>query len=116
MIYSKERGCIVDFLGTHQHLAVDIHLSVDDRGVLRLRSGAQRFYEGFIGFNFPLAFSGVANVCERFDERDQKFHIGVNVQNHLWGPLFGYVGSFTAKSVTMNGLCVTSDENDILPS
>jgi hypothetical protein len=44
MIYSKERGCIVDYLGTHQHLAVDIHLSVDDRGGLRLRSGAQRFY------------------------------------------------------------------------
>jgi hypothetical protein len=28
MIYSEERGCIVDYLGTHQHLAVDIEVSV----------------------------------------------------------------------------------------
>lgn len=40
MIYSKERGCIVDYLGTHQHLAVDIELSVAENGGLRLRSGA----------------------------------------------------------------------------
>lgn len=102
MIYSPERGCIVDYLGTHQHLAVDISLSVDDRGGLRLRSGAQRFYEGWIGFNFPLAFSGVADVCEWYDEGDQKFHIEVNVHNDIWGPLFGYTGSFTAEWVTIN--------------
>jgi hypothetical protein len=55
MIYSSKRGCIVDYLGTHQHLAVDIELAVDAEGGLRLRSGAQRFYEGPIAFNFPLS-------------------------------------------------------------
>ena len=43
--------------GTHQHLAVDIDLSVDPRGGLRLRSGEQRFYEGIVGFRFPMFFS-----------------------------------------------------------
>jgi hypothetical protein len=43
MIFSEQRGKIVDYLGTHQHLAVDIDLSVDERGGLRLRSDAQRF-------------------------------------------------------------------------
>jgi Domain of unknown function (DUF4166) len=94
MIYSKQRGCIVDYLGTHQHLAVDIHLSVDHRGGLRLRSGAQRFYERLVSFNFPNIFSGVADVCEWYEEIDQKFHIEVNVHNDVWGPLFGYSGSF----------------------
>jgi Domain of unknown function (DUF4166) len=94
MIFSQQRGRIVDYLGTHQHLAVDIELSVDDRGGLRLRSGAQRFYEGFIDFSFPLPFSGIADVCEWFDESDQRFHIEVNVANRIWGPLFGYHGSF----------------------
>lgn len=102
MIYSKERGCIVDYLGTHQHLAVDIHLSVDDRGGLRLRSGAQRFYEGLIAFNFPLTFSGIADVCEWYDDGDDKFHIEVNVHNDVWGPLFGYSGSFNAESVKLD--------------
>lgn len=50
MIYSEDRGCIVDYLGTHQHLAVDITLSVAANGGLRLRSGEQRFYEGPVAF------------------------------------------------------------------
>jgi uncharacterized protein DUF4166 len=83
MIYSQQRGKIIDYMGTHQHLAVDIDLSVDERGGLHLRSDAQRFYEGFVGFSFPMAFSGVANVCEWFDDNDQKFHIEVNVSNKL---------------------------------
>jgi hypothetical protein len=69
MIYSPVRGRIVDYLGTHQHLVVDIDLSIDERGGLRLQSGAQRFYEGAIAFNFPLFFSGVANVCGENDRK-----------------------------------------------
>jgi len=103
MIYSKKRDCVVDYLGTHQHLAVDIHLSVDDRGGLRLRSGAQRFYEGFIGFNFPMAFSGIADVCEWYEDDDERFHIEVNVHNDLWGPLFGYSGSFVTEWIKLGG-------------
>jgi len=97
MIYSQQRGKIIDYMGTHQHLAVDIDLSVDKRGGLCLSSGSQRFYEGFIGFSFPMIFSGEANVCEWFEDSDQKFHIEVNVSNRLWGPLFGYTGSFDVE-------------------
>jgi len=96
MVADRERGCIVDYLGTHQHLAVDIALSVDERGGLRLRSGEQRFYEGLLGFRFPPFFSGVADVCEWYDDRLERFRIEVRVSNPIWGPLFGYSGSFTA--------------------
>jgi hypothetical protein len=94
MIYSDTRRCIVDYLGSHQHLAVDIDLSVDEDGGLRLRSGAQRFYEGPLAFNFPMLFSGIADVREWYDEKTQRFGIVVNVQNKTYGPLFGYRGSF----------------------
>ena len=97
MIFSEERGRIVDYLGTHQHLAVDIDLSVDGEGGLRLRSGEQRFYEGSIGFRFPLFFSGVADVREWFDDQVGRFRIEVNVRNRVWGPLFGYSGSFDVE-------------------
>ncbi len=97
MILSQQRGKIVDYLGSHQHLAVDIDLSVDDRGGLRLRSGDQRFYEGLIGFRFPLFFSGIADVCEWYDDTIQKFRIEVNVTNRTWGPLFGYRGTFDVE-------------------
>jgi hypothetical protein len=94
MIYSERRGKIVDYLGTHQHLAVELDLSVDPRGGLRLRSGPMRFYEGPIGFRFPLLFAGVADVCEWYDDELQKHRIEVSVSNGVWGPLFGYRGSF----------------------
>jgi hypothetical protein len=97
MIYSEERGRIVDYLGSHQHLAVDIDLAVDDRGGLKLRSGAQRFYEGWVSFRFPILFSGIADVCEWFDDSTGKFRIDVNVHNRAWGPLFGYRGGFDVE-------------------
>ena len=97
MIYSQHRGKIVDYLGTHEHLAVDIDLSVDPRGGLRLRSGEQRFYERLIGFRFPLLFSGIADVCEWYDDTAGKFRIDVNVHNRAWGKLFGYTGAFDVE-------------------
>jgi hypothetical protein len=101
MIYSHERRRIVDYLGTHQHLAVDLDLRVDARGGLRLRSGQQRFYEHVIGFRFPLIFSGVADVCEWFDESAGRFRIEVSVANRTWGKLFGYSGSFEVQWLPM---------------
>ncbi|MCC5952988.1 MAG: DUF4166 domain-containing protein [Acidimicrobiia bacterium] len=95
MIHSKQRDTIVDYLGTHQHLAVDIDCSVDDEGAMCIRSGEQRFYEGRFAFGFPLMFSGVADVREWWDEKNQRFRIEVHVANKLLGPLFGYRGSFT---------------------
>ena len=97
MIYSEARNCIVDFLGTHQHLAVDIELSVAANGGLRLRSGEPRFYEGPIAFKFPLIFSGIANVCEWYDDQQKCFRIEVDASNRTWGKLFGYSGRFQVE-------------------
>jgi hypothetical protein len=97
MIYSPERKTIVDYLGTHQHLAVDIQIDVAPNGGLRLISGEQRFYEQLIGFRFPIALSGIADVCEWYDDDAQCFRIQVDVQNHRWGPLFGYRGRFQVE-------------------
>jgi hypothetical protein len=98
MIWSERRSCIVDYLGTHQHLAVDIDLAVDPetRG-LRLRSGEQRFYEQRVGIRFPMALSGYANVHEWFDDERDRFRIDVDVTNPRWGRLFGYRGSFEVE-------------------
>jgi Domain of unknown function (DUF4166) len=97
MIYSEQRGCIVDYLGTHQHLAVDVDLKVAPNGGLSLRSGAQRFFEGPVGFSFPMLFSGVADVCEWYDDEAQCFRIKVVVENPTWGRLFGYTGHFNVE-------------------
>jgi hypothetical protein len=99
MVYSEARNRIIDYLGSHQHLAVEIEMRVDESGALCLRSGLQRFYEGLFSFRFPLALSGVAEVREWFDEKSGQHQISVDVRNRFFGPLFGYEGSFDAEYV-----------------
>jgi len=101
MIYSEQRGCIVDYLGTHQHLAVELEVQAALNGGLRLRSGTQRFYEGPLAFSFPLFFSGVADVCEWYDDQEKCFRIEVSASNRKWGKLFGYSGWFQVEWKTV---------------
>lgn len=94
MIHSAERGTIVDYLGTHQHIAADLHLRVDD-GALLIRSGAQRIHEGPLALPVPPLVTGQARVRECYDERIGMFRIEVAVTNRWFGPLFGYRGTFS---------------------
>lgn len=102
MIYSEERECIVDYLGTHQHLAVDLDLSVLENGGIHVRSGEQRFYEGWIGIRFPMKFSGIADVKEWYDEEAMEYRIQVVVNNNWLGAMFGYEGRFQVQDVNVN--------------
>ncbi len=96
-------GRVIDYLGTHQHLAVDLDLKVDADGGLVLRSGEQRFYEGPVGFRFPMLFSGRATLRERFDDTDGRFHVDMRVDNGRFGFLLGYRGSFTCEWMPASG-------------
>jgi hypothetical protein len=97
MVRDAQRGTVVDYLGTHQHLAVDLDLQVEPDGSLLLRSGSQRFYEGWLGFRFPLVFSGRATLRESYDDAAGVFRIDLEVRNGLFGFLFGYDGEFTCE-------------------
>ncbi|MDI2126478.1 DUF4166 domain-containing protein [Yinghuangia seranimata] len=96
MVYSERRDCVVDYLGTHQHLAVDLAFAADRTGGLVIRSGGYRFRERALDTRLPRAVVGDAVVRERFDDATGRFHISVRVTNPVLGPLFGYDGAFTA--------------------
>ena len=87
-------GGIIDYLGTHQHLAVDLDLVAESDGSLTIRSGAQRFYEGPIAFRFPDVLTGQAVLHERFDDVSRRFAVDVRVSNRRFGDLCGYRGTF----------------------
>jgi hypothetical protein len=53
--------------------------------------------EGKIAFNFPMLFSGIADVREWYDDSARCFRIAVDVHNRAWGPLFGYRGRFDVE-------------------
>jgi hypothetical protein len=93
MIHSPERGTVVDYLGTHQHIAVDLHLSVDD-GALLIRSGEQRLHEGLLNLRVPPMVTRVAQVRESYDDELGRLRIEVAVINRWFGPLFGCRGTF----------------------
>lgn len=97
MIYSEERDRIVDYLGTHHHLAVDIHLSVSEAGGIQIQTGAQRLCVLGRGTPFPLWLSAQATVHEWYDEDAETFRISVDVSNPLLGPVFEYRGSFDVE-------------------
>lgn len=91
------RGRVLDYLGTHQHLAVDLDATACDDGSLQIVSGGQRFYEGLVGFRFPMALSGTALLSEAYDDERERFTIEVAVTNARLGPLAGYRGWFTCE-------------------
>jgi hypothetical protein len=97
MIYSPTRGGVIDYLGTHQHLAVDLDLRVDAAGGLWIRSGGLRLHEGPLGLRIPALLRGDATVHEWYDDAIDRFHIDVEVRNRTLGPLFGYRGTFTTE-------------------
>lgn len=97
MVHSPERNCVLDYLGTHQHLATDLHLTAEPDGSLLIRSGEHRFREGPVDVRVPDLIGGEAEVRESYDDATGCFHIRVRVANRYFGPLFGYEGSFTAR-------------------
>lgn len=101
MVYSPARAAVVDYLGTHQHLATDLALAVREDGSLHLRSTALRFYEGRLRFIVPRLLSGSADLYESWDEERQRFTIQLQVRNPIFGFLFGYRGEFSCEFPTV---------------
>lgn len=98
MIYSEERDRVVDYLGTHQHLAVDIDLAVDEAtGGLSITAGDQRLYAFGLGGSFPAVLTGRADVLEWYDDEEERYRIAVHVENPVVGTLFEYRGWFEVE-------------------
>ncbi len=92
-------GRLIDYLGTHQHLAVDLDLQVTGDGSLLLTTHQQRFNEGRVGFRFPLLLSGEATLRESYDDDAEVFRVSLEVRNRILGFLFGYDGEFRCEFV-----------------
>lgn len=101
LVYDAGSGRLVDYLGTHQHLAVDLELGADDRGGLTLRSTLQRIHLLALDLPLPAPATGHADLCEWYDDDVEEFRISVRVTNPWFGPVFGYDGRFTVRYVDL---------------
>ncbi|MER1995899.1 MAG: DUF4166 domain-containing protein [Arthrobacter sp.] len=95
MVFSARRGTVVDYLGTHQHLATDLELNVREDGSLHLHTEALRFHEGPVSFTVPRFLTGMADLYEAYDDEREVYTIQLQVRNPVFGFLFGYRGEFT---------------------
>ncbi|MFD7645420.1 DUF4166 domain-containing protein [Kitasatospora sp. NPDC059795] len=98
MVAAPDRpGTVVDYLGTHQHLAVDLRLGVSTRGGLLISSEAHRV-AALVGAPIvPELLRARADLHEWFDDESGRFRIRVRVSNPLVGLVLGYQGWFTAE-------------------
>jgi hypothetical protein len=96
MVLSPKGDRILDYLGTHQHLASELHFRAEPDGSLLIRSGEHRFREGAVDVRVPELIGATAEVRESYDDKAGRFRIRVQVVNRYFGPLFGYAGSFEA--------------------
>ncbi|MGW0903500.1 DUF4166 domain-containing protein [Streptomyces sp. NPDC002853] len=103
MVLGPKGDRILDYLGTHQHLASDLHLRAQPDGSLLIRSGEHRFREGPVDVRVPELVGGDAEVRESYDDSTGRFRIQVRVVNRHFGPLFGYEGSFAAEYADVRG-------------
>ncbi|MFF8866955.1 DUF4166 domain-containing protein [Streptomyces sp. NPDC015139] len=106
MVLGPRGDRILDYLGTHQHLASELHLRAEPDGSLLIRSGEHRFREGPVDVRVPELLGATAEVRESYDEDAGRFRIRVRVVNRFFGPLFGYEGSFTAAYTDVRTLGV----------
>ncbi|KUN23752.1 hypothetical protein AQJ11_22840 [Streptomyces corchorusii] len=97
MVLGPRGDRVLDYLGTHQHLATDLHFRAEPDGSLLIRSGAHRFREGPVDVRVPELIGATAEVRESYDETTGRFRVRVRVVNRWFGPLFGYEGSFMAS-------------------
>ncbi|RPE40630.1 uncharacterized protein DUF4166 [Streptomyces sp. Ag109_O5-1] len=103
MVLSPKGDRILDYLGTHQHLASELHFHTEPDGSLLIRSGEHRFREGPVDVRVPELIGATAEVRESYDDRTGRFRIQVRVVNRHFGPLFGYQGSFEASYTDIRG-------------
>ncbi|HEY0889519.1 MAG TPA: DUF4166 domain-containing protein [Nocardioides sp.] len=99
MVLAPSGRHIVDYLGTHQHLASDLHLSVDAAGGLVIRSGEHRLRERAVDLRIPRLLAAEATVRERYDDAGDCFRISVSVAHPWFGRIFGYHGTFRTEYV-----------------
>lgn len=102
MVFDEQSGRLVDYLGTHQHLAADLTVTADAQGTLVIHSTHQRVRTRRMDVRVPALVTGQAEVREWFDDREGRFHIDVRIANDWLGPLFGYRGSFTCRYVNLD--------------
>lgn len=94
-------GSLIIYVGSHQHLAAVIDVSLGPRGGVAFRTGKQRLLTPIGGIRFPLLLSGEAQVEEWYDPGLGKFRIEGRVQNRIFRDIFGFSGSYESRLETV---------------
>lgn len=108
IVYSERQGALVNYLGTHQNIALALRLTVDKGGLLITTEG-QRLYEGPLACRVPAALAPTAQVFEWFDERAGRHRIDARVAHPRFGVLLSYSGHFTVTYRPLNPAHIPPD-------
>lgn len=97
MTYDVDRQCVLDYVGSHRDLVVELHFDVTEEGGLLIRAGKQWLSLAGSPISVPSPLRVGIDVHERYDEGSERFEIDVAVRGPLLGIVFAYDGWFTAE-------------------
>ncbi|MEZ4685540.1 MAG: DUF4166 domain-containing protein [Bacteroidia bacterium] len=98
MRWDEKQNGISYALGKKKKLVTSLHLEVDSRGHLLMRSG--RLFRLFgESLRLPAWPGGFAEVEEWYDEREDRFHIRVSIAHPFFGKIYHYEGWFRCRFV-----------------
>ncbi len=99
-VYLSDQRRLVDLMGTHQQLAVDLQVEPAANGGIILRTGAQRWCSPVGLLKLPSPMSG--HAWEWYDPADKLHHIEVSVHLVPYGKLIAYQGEFRVEHVQLS--------------
>ncbi|WP_431802325.1 DUF4166 domain-containing protein [Halobacillus andaensis] len=94
MSLDESQNIIKDYLGEPPLIYSDLTLRVNHENSLIIESKKQRLVLGKWEFPLPRLFQGLAEVSESYSEKEEAYHISVDVRNPVLGRLFYYEGEF----------------------
>jgi uncharacterized protein DUF4166/DoxX-like protein len=95
--YDDEADVILDVLGRGRHLLVELVPSIENGGLV-LRSNRQWLtpFGWPVRIRLPRILAGDATI-EEWQESETSLGIRVTISNRLFGPFFGYEGTFKSR-------------------
>lgn len=104
MTYDAGHECVLDYVGSHRDLVVELHPGVTEEGGLQIHAGKQ--WHSLVGTSIrvPSPLRVGIDVHERYDETSERFEIDVVVRGPMVGTVFAYDGWFTVEYESCSNL------------
>jgi len=96
-VWDERNERLLDYLGRGGPIATELHPRVEDSALV-VEAGRQWLHRNGRYVGLPDALAAGVEVCDRYDEPGEKYHVLATVENPLAGHILSYRGTFTQET------------------